>query len=195
MSGKDNIHKHQPGTDNFLLDHELHELIRGCIAENQLSQKKLYDKYAPLMYAVVKRYIYDEHHAREVLNDAFYKVITRIGQYSFRGELGAWIRRIVINTIMDRTRKDMRHKEHRGIELDTDDTTVEEEVIHKMSFNELLVCIHDLPPVHRTVFNMYVFDDFSHKDISAQLRINEANCRWYLKDARKRLKEKIKHMQ
>lgn len=170
---------------------ELSMLIRDCIAEKRSAQKKLYDLYAPPAYGVIKRYLYkDDTSAEEILNDAFYKVLTKLDQYSFNGAFEGWIRRIVVNTLTDHLRKKINeapgHKE-----IQAEDAQVGSESIEKISHKELLNIIQTLPDTQRAVFNLYVFEDYPHKDIAALLNINENNSRWYLNDARKRLKEKI----
>jgi RNA polymerase sigma-70 factor (ECF subfamily) len=68
------------------------------------------------------------------------------------------------------------------------------EPMAKMAHKELMELIHSLPQVHRTVFNLFVIENYAHKEIAEMLSITESNSRWYLNDARKRLKEKIKFM-
>src|SRR5689334_10306979 len=95
---------------------DLNILVKECIAENRSAQKKLYDIYSPAAYGVIRRYVYnDEFTAQEILNDAFFKVLTKLGQYSFQGPIEGWIRKIVVNTITDRLRRNIKeennHKE------------------------------------------------------------------------------------
>ncbi len=191
MSADDKIQGPFPVKENVPPDYELKQLIKRCIARERLAQKQLYDQYAPAMYSVVRRYIYSDHIVQEVMNDAFFKVFTNLEQYAHQGAFGGWIRRIFVNTIMDRLRRDRKEREILHTKPAEEDGLIESEAITNMSFKELLLHIHELPEMHRTVFNMYVFDDFTHKEIALQLLISEVNCRWYLKDARRRLREKI----
>jgi len=174
-------------SDNY----DLTILIRDCIAENRGAQQKLYDLYAPAAWGVVKRYFYnDEHAAQEILNDAFYKVLTKLKLYSFQGAFEGWIRRIVVNTITDHLRRnlkdDLKHKE-----VQPEDAFVNSESVEKISHKELLRLIQTLPDAQRAVFNLFVMEDYPHKEIGALLNMTENNSRWYLNDARRRLKEKI----
>jgi RNA polymerase sigma factor (sigma-70 family) len=173
---------------------ELSMLIRDCIAESQSAQKKLYDLYAPAAFGIIKRYMYDnEAAAEELLNDAFYKVLTRLGQYKFNGVFEGWIRRIVVNTATDYLRKNIKDEQlHK--EVQPEDAYVPSESVEKISHKELLKVIQTLPDGQRTVFNLFVFENYSHKEIATILNINENNSRWYLNDARKRLREKINFM-
>lgn len=170
---------------------ELSMLIRDCIAEKKSAQKKLYDLYSPAAYGVIKRYLYNnEAIAQEILNDSFYKVLTKLDLYTFQGSFEGWIRRIVVNTATDYLRKSIKDEHHK--EVQPEDAYISSESVEKISHKELLKLIQELPDAQRAVFNLYVFENYSHKEIATILNINENNSRWHLNDARKRLKEKIK---
>jgi len=191
-----NIYNSQtPASEQRVAGHsELSLLIRDCIAESKSAQKKLYDLYAPAAYGVIKRYMsHNEAAAEELLNDAFYKVLTRLKQYSFNGAFEGWIRRIVINTATDYLRKNIKDEQAHK-EVQAEDAYVASESVEKISHKELLQIIQTLPDGQRTVFNLFVFENYSHKEIANILDINENNSRWYLNDARRRLKEKLNFM-
>jgi RNA polymerase sigma factor (sigma-70 family) len=170
---------------------ELSMLIAECIAQSRTAQKKLYDLYSPAAYGIIKRYMYgNDTGSQEVLNDAFYKIFSKLDQYSFQGAFEGWIRRIVINTLMDHLRKNIKN-DHSYKEVQHDDAYVNSDSVEKMSYKELLALIQSLPVLQRAVFNLFVFENYSHKEIATLLNINETNSRWHLNDARRRLKEKI----
>lgn len=170
---------------------ELSILIRDCIAQSPTAQKKLYDLYAPGAYGVIKRYLYyDDQAADEILNDSFYKILTRLDQYNFQGAFEGWIRRIVVNTLTDHLRKNIKGMTVNK-EVQPEDAFINSESVEKLSHKELLKIIQTLPDAQRAVFNLFVFENYSHKEIGLLLNINENNSRWHLNDARKRLKEKI----
>ena len=173
---------------------ELSVLIKDCIAQSLSAQKKLYDLYAPAAYGVIKRYMYNnEPVAQELLNDCFYKIFMKLEQYSFQGAFEGWIRRIVVNTVTDHLRKnikdDQQHKE-----VQPEQVFVSSDSVEKLLHKELLKLIETLPDTQRLVFNLYVFENYSHKEIATLLTINENNSRWHLNDARRRLKEKINYI-
>jgi RNA polymerase sigma factor (sigma-70 family) len=168
-------------------------LIRDCIAEIPSAQQKLYDTYAPAAYGVIKRYMYNnEAMAQEILNDSFFKVLTKLDTYNFQGVFEGWIRRIVVNTVTDYLRKSMKVEQHK--EVQPEDAFVASDSVEKISHKELLKMVQELPDGQRAVFNLYVFENYSHKEIATILNINENNSRWHLNDARRRLKEKINFM-
>lgn len=193
MSASINISKQLSISDRDISGHsELSILIRDCIAESRSAQKKLYDIYAPAAYGVIKRYLYhDDAAAEEILNDSFYKVLTRLDQYNFEGAFEGWIRRIVVNSVTDHLRKNIKGGQLLK-EIQPEDAYINSESVEKIAHKELLQLIQGLPDAQRAVFNLFVFENYSHREIALLLNINENNCRWHLNDARRRLKEKIK---
>ncbi|MBX2904397.1 MAG: RNA polymerase sigma factor [Taibaiella sp.] len=195
MEGTNDIAKGVGGTDPSRIDTDnLYVLLRECAAGSRVAQKKLYDLHAPKAWGIIRRYIYDDEHlAEEVLNDSFYKVLTRLDQYSFQGAFEGWIRRIVINTITDHLRKKLAEAPRR--EVQPADAFSADEPVSMIAHKQLLELIQTLPDGQRTVFNLHVIENYAHKEIGELLGISETNSRWYLNDARRRLKEKIKFHQ
>lgn len=186
-------------TDKILQEHAsqasdtlgLHNLIRQCIAHDRQAQRQLYDQYAPLIFGIIKRYVFTQAPADEMLNDTFYKVFINLDKYEFKGSFEGWMRRIAINCITDYFRKYIKNEPAYKTDIDTVDAHVQDDVASRLGYKELLQLIYQLPDTQRAVFNLFVFEQLSHKEIAEQLGINENNCRWHLNDARKRLKEKI----
>jgi len=173
-----------PGRD------ELPGLIQDCLAGTRSAQKTLYEAYAPFVLGIIKRYLYNQAGADEILNDAFFRIFTRIDQYAFKGSFEGWMRKIVINLVTDHLRQNIKHERIIHDKVEEYNVYVDDSV-SKLSYKELLALIHQLPDTQKAVFNLYVFEDCSHKEIGEYLSITENNSRWYLNDARKRLKEKI----
>ena len=170
---------------------DLYILIKDCIAQSRSAQKKLYDIYAPAAYAVIRRYMYNnEHAAHEILNDSFYKIFTKLAQYSHQGAFEGWIRKIVVNTVTDYLRKNLKDSQMHK-EVQPEDGYVDCSSVENLSYKELLQLVQELPEMQLTVFNLFVFENYSHKEIGTLININENNSRWYLNDARRRLKEKL----
>ncbi|GAA4458269.1 sigma-70 family RNA polymerase sigma factor [Rurimicrobium arvi] len=176
---------------NALLSEDLLLLIEGCRKKDRRSQKALYDRFAPMLYSRIRRYVTEQSEVNELLNETFFKILTHLDSYSFSGAFEGWMHRIAMNTITDFLRRHIKHKQR--IVADTEDihSTVPENVLAGIGYKELLLLIHGLPEVHRGVFNLFVFDNCSHKEIAEHLGITEANSRWHLNDARRRLKEKL----
>ncbi len=165
-------------------------LIRDCNAGSRAAQQKIYDVYTPAAYGVIRRYLNNnEQLAQEILNDSFLKVLTKLNQYNFQGAFEGWIRRIVVNTVTDYLRKNIKDDHHK--EIQPEDAYVPNESVANLSHKELLQLIQQLPDAQRTVFNLFVFEKYTHREIGEILNINENNSRWHLNDARRRLKERI----
>lgn len=173
----------------------LRVLIQDCIAWNRQAQRKFYEAYAPALYQVVKRYVFNDAAAQEILNDSFYKIFTRLEQYAWQGPIEAWMRRITVNTITDYLRKHI--KNERAVEITEvaeEDAYVESSAVSNLSYAELIRCAEALAPMQRAVFNLHVLENLSHKEIAAMLSISAGNSRYILNDARKQLKQIITRM-
>lgn len=166
-------------------------LIQECIAENRNAQKALYNKYAPQAYASIKRYTKHDELADEILNDAFFKIFTKISSYSGSGSFEGWVKKVVTNTVMDHLRKYIRNEQVYHASEMPEEVYMSDDIVGKLSYKELLAVVQELPDTQRLVFNLFVFEDLKHKEISEELGITEVNSRWHLNDARKRLKDKI----
>lgn len=177
--------------DNSSLWEDANLLIQECIAGNRAAQKVLYNKYAPMAYGMIKRYTQHTEIADEILNDSFYKIFTKISSYSGTGSFEGWMKRVVANTVTDHMRKHIRNREvYHAAEM-PEEVYMDDDIVGKLSYKELLAIVQELPDMQRTIFNLFVFEEYKHKDIAKELTITEVNSRWYLNDARKRLKEKI----
>lgn len=173
------------GVDELIL------LIKLSKANDRKAQQKLYDRYAPTLYAKIRRYVYDASNAGEILNDSFFKILTNLDSFSASGSFEGWIHRITVNTIMDYMRKKIKPGQITYPVTEDYAVPIPETTIGKLAYKEMLTLVHTLPDVHRSVFNLFIFENYSHKEIAIYLDISENNSRWHLNDARRRLKEKI----
>ena len=174
-----------------------HTLIQECLKQNNSAQKILYKKFFPKMIAVCFRYLKNKEDASEVLNTAFMKVFEKLKQYKSEGSLEGWIKKIVINSSLDfiRSNKSYRNKfiltdEFFSEQMDDDSVNFSEAEAY-LSGEEIFEFISALPPATRIVFNLYVIDNFTHKQIAKQLNISTGTSQWHLSNARKILKVKI----
>jgi RNA polymerase sigma factor (sigma-70 family) len=165
-------------------------LIKGCLENDRRSQQLLYRKFFKTMFRICLSYCGDKHEARDIMQDAFVKVFTCMDQYSSRGSLEGWIKRIVTNTAIDyfRSRKRLVFKDEFPDEAEDDGPGFIESL--KISDNLLLSYIKRLPDGARVIFNLYV-EGMTHKEISKKLGINEGTSRSQYKRARTLLKKWI----
>ena len=170
----------------------LERLVPDCRNGNRKAQKRLYDALAPKMMALCLRYIGDRPTAEDVLQDGFITLFSRLDSYSGAGSFEGWARRIFVNTALMHLRKTDALKlsddigEARGL------FTEEATPVQKIGYRELMALIAQLPADARTIFNMFVIEGYSHKEIAQALDLNEATTRSKLQRARIRLQELIK---
>lgn len=186
-----NEHIYNPQKNEVNQEDEQLRLIKGCIAGDRKSQKALYDKYANMIFGVIRRYESSMEIAEEILNDAFILIFTKLNQYSFSGSFEGWMRRITVNCAIDHYRRNVKHQKVINTDFETIDPYIEDDAASKLYYKELLQIIYTLSESQRMVFNLFVFEDYSHKEIAEQLGISEGYSKWYLNDARKKIKDKI----
>jgi RNA polymerase sigma factor (sigma-70 family) len=171
-----------------------HDLIRGCIRQDNSCQRMLFDKYAGKMMGVCLRYANDAMEAEDMIQDAFIKVFQYIGQFKFEGSFEGWIRRIVVNTAI-------RHLERKKMKFkDIDDHSssgpqVEASAYTHLGEEDLMKLINQLPDGYRLVFNLNVIEGYSHEEIAEMLHIQPGTSRSQLVKARKMLQQQILQLQ
>ena len=166
-------------------------LIEGCKRNESESFKKLFEKYAPKMKGVAFRYIADSDLAEDIIQDAFVKVFIKIKEFDTSGSFEGWLHRVVVNASIDQFHK--LKKKNENISdlkyLTAYDINSEEEETYEYSMDELVDSINRLPEGYKLVFNMYVMDNYSHKEIAAALNITEGTSKSQLSKAREYLKK------
>ncbi|HVU56030.1 MAG TPA: RNA polymerase sigma factor [Puia sp.] len=167
-------------------------VIRGCIKNDRKAQEQLYKRFYHAMMVLCVRYTKDSQDAIEVLNDGFLKVFRNIGNYQpEKASFYTWVRTIVIHTAIDFLRKQQAYPETGGISEGVDEPSIDNEALGKLSGEEVLKMIRQLPAATGLVFNLYAVDGFNHREIGTLLGISEGTSRWHLSEARKQLKTLI----
>jgi RNA polymerase sigma factor (sigma-70 family) len=166
------------------------ELIRGCTAEDRHCQSVLFNTYAGRMLTICRRYANDIQEAEDILQDAFIRIFDNLDQFRFECPLEGWMRRIVINTAI-------RHCKKKKIHFKEVDERVMESPSHEpgiyshLSEEEILKLIQLLPEGYKMVFNLYIFDGYSHEEIGAMMGIHDGTSRSQLAKARRLLQKLI----
>jgi RNA polymerase sigma factor (sigma-70 family) len=168
---------------------ELEQLIQGCIRNERGAQEKVYHLFYPRMMAVVRRYIDQEMQAEEVLNNGFLRAFQKVKQYNFQGSFEGWLRKIVFHAVADYVKQHARYNS--SVVLVEKDEMVHKDHADKMYYDQLLEMVQALPDATRAVFNMYVMEGFTHKEIGNLLGISEGTSKWHLSEGRRVLKERI----
>ena len=174
--------------------HEISDekLIKGCLKGDQLYQKALFEKHSPRMMGVALRYTRDEDSAHEVLQETFIKVFNNLKSYRKTGSVEGWIRKICVNTALDFIRKNKQLK----MQDDIDDmafklSSNQANALDDLMAEDLLEVLNLLPDGYRTVFNMFVIDGYSHKEIAEKLDISVNTSKSQFSRARGILKDII----
>lgn len=173
------------------LNFEEKDLIKACIRKERWAQKKLYEEHYSKMMGVCLRYSNSQEDALDILHEGFIKVFRNISKYQPGTSISAWIRRIMINTSIDYYRKSIRRRTE-DIEQAYDLSASEADAISQCSEKEILQVVQQLSPAYRAVFNLYVIEGYSHKEIAKILDITESTSRSNLVKARMKLKAILK---
>ena len=154
-------------------------------------QKYLYQHcYTPMM-KLCYRYTYDVETAASLYNDAMVKIFNSIDKYEEDGKLFGWVKKIVVNTCIDHVRKKAPIETKELKENHSDDVQIENEVLQKMSNAAIQAIINKLPKTAALVFNLYVYEQYNHNEIAELLHIPSGTSRYYLSEARSRLKNMV----
>ncbi len=166
------------------------DFIQACVAREKWALKILYEEYYGTLLAVCMRYSNNSDEAVDILHEGFIKIFKNIKKYQIGTSLGAWMRRIMVNTAIDYYRRQSRRRTEnldKAYELSAD----QPDAIQQLSEKEILQAIRELSPSYRAVFNLYVIDGYSHKEIANMLGITESTSRSNLVKARLKLREKL----
>ena len=172
---------------------ELEQLIQGCIRNERGAQEKLYHLFYPRMMALVRRYIAHEEQAEEVMNNGYLRAFQKIKQYNFQGSFEGWLRKIIFHAVADYVKQNAKYTSQ--VLLVDKEQFVNKDHADKLYYDQLVKLVQDLPDATRNVFNMYVMEGFTHKEIGNMLGISEGTSKWHLSEGRKVLKERIEKLQ
>ena len=163
------------------------DLIKGCILNDRRMQELLYKQYCSSLIVLCKSYAKNEEDAIEILQDGFLKVFQQINSYDAgKSSLYTWMRTIMIRTAIDFLRR--QNKKNITVEWKEEhEPTIEAEVLHRMSAQQIQYMLRSLSASTRTVFNLYITEGFTHKEIGDLLNISEGTSKWHLSEARKYL--------
>ncbi|MEO6843616.1 MAG: sigma-70 family RNA polymerase sigma factor [Ginsengibacter sp.] len=157
------------------MDH--HQLLKDCLKKRPEAQKMLYEHFAPLMLGVCFRYTKSVSDAEEVMQEGFVKVFMRLKQFKGEGELGAWIRKIMVNTALNYLKTNQKYRYDLSFDemplhlVSTDNPVV------NLQTKELAELIRQLPTGFQTIFNLYAVEGYKHAEIASMLGISEGTSR------------------
>lgn len=162
-------------------------LIPRLCAKDRLAQKELFERYSPKMLSVCRAYVSDLHHAEDCMLKGFMKVFKNVDNFKSEGRFEGWIRRIMVNECLDfiKLTKSLVYLEEVSVPYEAYEET------ENFTGIDAQALLDQLPESYRTVFNLFVLEEYSHKEIAQLLSISESNSKSILLRAKNKLKELI----
>ena len=167
------------------------QMIKGCLKNNPLAQRTLYNKLGPKMMGVCLRYMTNTEEAQDVLQDGFVKVFDKLGAYSGAGSFEGWMRRIFVNTALDAIRKNKHLKHQAQIDDVAFALKSNDFIFETLVAEDLMKVLQELPLGYKTVFNLYAIEGYSHKEIAKKMNITVSTSKSQFSRAKAMLRGKI----
>jgi RNA polymerase sigma-70 factor (ECF subfamily) len=177
--------------NSYFDETKIESIVEACLQENTHAQKLLVKMHLGFAKSIAMRYASNIEEAEEITNDAFLKMFNHLNRYDPLQPFKAWFRTIVVNTAIDSFRKQKKFLH----QVDIDQVDVEYngvDIFSKISADEILKLVQELPPSYRMVFSLYVIDGYNHREIADMLGIKEGTSKSNLQDARRKLQLMIK---
>jgi RNA polymerase sigma-70 factor (ECF subfamily) len=171
--------------------HDEISLIKACSNGDNKAFRRIYEIHSGTMYSICLRYMNNEDEAKDALQEGFIKVFKNISKFKFTGSFEGWMKRIFVNSSIELIRK---RKMHLDVsELNSNELPLTAKIeTGSLDAEKMMTLVQQLPEGYRTVFNMFIVDGYSHKEISDYLEISESTSKTQLFKARKQLQEWLK---
>ena len=164
-----------------------HKFLEKLKQRDVLACKQLYLQYADAMYNVCVRILQHQAEAEDALQEAFIKIFNNIQQYRNESSIGSWMKQIVTNTCLNMLRKKKLVLDELVDDISENENERENE--HDYSIEDIKKAIEELPQGYRVVFNLFMFEEYTHKQIAEMLEISESTAKSQLFKAKRKLKE------
>ena len=167
------------------------DLLKGCLEGNRRMQEELYSRFSPKMYAVCLRYAGNAEEAEDILQEGFIKIFKKLDSFRSEGSFEGWIRRVFVNTAIEHFRR----KRYLMPVTEKEENTLEGKylsVLDDLAARDIMALVQDLSPGYRTVFNLYVVEGYTHKEIADMMGISEGTSKSQLSRAKVILKDMVK---
>ena len=166
------------------------ELIKGCIAGNREDQRNLYEKLAPRMMVIAMRYSKSQEQAEDILQDAFVKVFQNLKKFKGKSLISTWAHKIVVTTALNYQRGKLYMFPMADVSEQTNLQTADD-IIGKVSLDELLTYIQDLPSGCQVIFNLFAIEGYKHEEIAKELGISAGTSKSQYARAKKLLQDRL----
>ncbi len=177
--------------NSTVLLEQLKELIQACINGDRHSQSRLYERFAPKMFAVCMRYSKNREEAEDIMQEGFVQVFKSLRGFKYAGSFEGWVRKIMVHCAIQHYRS--KSKMHPVVDIETIQTQqiCKEDILARIQKKELLQMVQALPPAYRMVFNLYVFEGMKHREIAAELGVSEGTSKSNFFDAKQILQKAV----
>ncbi len=180
----------QPEAKNITL---YKELVEGCLLNKRQAQYQLYELMSAKMFAVCMRYCSNREYAQDILQEGFVKVFTNLDKFRWDGSFEGWVRRIFVNTAIEHFRKETKLFPVSDNETALMLHPVIDDLNNQLELEDLMALVQKLSTGYRTVFNLYVIEGYSHKEVAEMLGISEGTSKSQLARARYILQKNIQN--
>lgn len=165
-------------------------LIERCRQKDPLAQEQFYKLCYPDMIRICYRYAGDTDGAGTIFNNAMLRVFKNLDKYEEAGRLMAWVKRIVVNCCIDFCKANISITAV-AVPASMPEAFIEPEVFNRLSGKDIQQLVRQLPPATATVFNLYVYEGFTHRQIAGELGISDNTSKWHFSEAKRLLKEML----
>ncbi len=173
------------------------DLITACINRERRAEYELYKLTYSYLMSICIRYTNNREEAEDGLNIGFLKILQNLSKYRAEVPFKAWVRKVMVNTLIDEYRKQKKHNDQiKYVEdyIETSDFADVNNALTKMNTEQIYTMIKKLPPTSQKVFNLYAIDGFAHKEIAEMLNMSEGTSKWHVSFSRQQLQEMITNM-
>jgi len=182
---------HQGMRDELVEVQEIQQIIEQCARNDSRAQRRLYDLFAPKLFTVCLSYSRDRMDAEDTLHDGFMKIFNNIKQYKGAGPFEGWMRRIMVNTALEKYRRDQKLTViSEQIRYESAESV--EHILEEIASEEIMKVVQGLTPQYRMTFLLYAVEGYNHKEIAEKLNITEGTSKSNLSRARNILQERLK---
>ncbi|MEG1635161.1 MAG: sigma-70 family RNA polymerase sigma factor [Rikenellaceae bacterium] len=168
------------------------DIVKRCKNGDRAAWKQLYDVFAPKMFAICRRYFPYDNTANDLLHDGFIKVFSKIDNFRGEGSFEGWMRRVFVTMALERLRHDKKMVFGDCEMAASEDSGDYDQLLERISQNELLKLMESMPLGYRTVLKLYCVEGYSHKEIAKMLEITPETSRSQLSRAKVELKNLLK---
>lgn len=170
------------------------DLVNRCLKRDPKAQEMFYNRFAPRVFGICLRYAGSRMEAEDILQDGFVRIFTNLHQYRSEGSLEGWVHRTMVNTAINYYRKNLKYRKEIPLDETQEVATITEDALSVLSAEDLITVIQGLPPGYRTVFNLYVMEGLTHKEIGEMTGISENTSKSQLSRARVAIQQRLSHL-